>query len=706
MLGLALLGWNRFRTMSRDSIFFELRRRKVVQVAAVYGALAWGITEVVVTVVEQLFLPQWVSTLAVIGFVVGFPVAMFLSWTFDITADGIKRTTVTSRRGKASIAASLMLLIGGTVGLFVLIRPALQGGPENPAIAISANSIAVLPFDNAGQNPQDAYLSQGLSDELRDQLGRVDGLRIAARSSSRTVRELGMDARASSERLGVATLVEGSLRRRGNQVSVSVQLVDGASGLAVWTERFERGPNELLSLQQDIVQKILQHVLPDAGPVAVEPATRNATANESMLLARYYEQQVRAREEVDVDLLLKAVELYRDAVELDPESALAHSRLAGALLYLGDLAAAEAPIFRALSLDPDLSEVQHTLGLFYFARGVPEALPAFRRAVELNPNNADALEYYAFVLWIGRNDEQAAALYRRALELDPLSLPRFGALGELLGKEGRSAEVYDLIGRIEELFDGPQACRLISRLLELTGDIDRAIAWAYRARDLEPANPDHLEWLAELYAIIGDFERVEELTPQPGVGVLFLMQRYGEAIEMAEELMIDEPEDVLLRYLLAFAYNAVDRYESALWVLGTTGQPGILMEMPRMGADYEGFFTLVNAAQGAGDRDLAAELASWYLDLPAHHENSDWFVEINMACMLSLLGRDAEAMQKLELARRSPRLAARPTLEDSPCFERYADEPVYRATVEHFAARRAALRARLPATLAEFDVRP
>ena len=449
---------------------------------------------------------------------------------------------------------------------------------------------------------------------------------------------------------------------------------------------------------------MIRRLLPDAELKLAEPVTRSATANELLLLARYREQQVRGREEVDRDTLLEVIRLYREATEADPASALAHSRLAGALLYLGDLEAAEAPIFKALSLDPELSEVQHTLGLYYFARGAPEALPAFRRAVELNPNNADALESYAFSLWINRDDQHAAALFRRALELDPLSLPRLGALGELLGKEGKSEEVYELVGRIEDLFDGPAACRMISRLLDLTGDVDRAIAWAIRARDLEPANPDHREWLAELYATIGDFGSAQKLAPKPGVGLLYLMRRYDELINLGEELMIDEPEDVPLRYLLAFAYNAGGRYESAVWVLSTTGQPDILMKMPRMGADYEGYFTLVNAVHGAGDHDLAGDLAGWYLDQPNHHDNPDWFVEINMACMLALLGRDSEALRKLELARRSPRLPPRPVLEDVPCFERYADEPAYRATVEHFEARRAALRERLPQTLAEIGV--
>jgi TolB-like protein/tetratricopeptide (TPR) repeat protein len=691
--------------MPGNSFLSELRKRKVLQAAAIYGAVAWGVTEVLVTVVEQLFLPQWVSTLAVIFFVVGFPVAMFLAWIFDLTADGIRRTDIVSKRGKASIALSLLLLIAGTAGLFLLIRPAIQGGaPAAAEPGIPPNSVAVLPFEGIDLAADDAFLGQGLADELRDQLGRVEGLRIAARSSSVSVRDLAGDARERSARLGVARMVEGSLRRQGRRLRVSVQLVDGVSGLAVWSESFERGPHELLGLQQDIVQRVVEHMLPDAAATPAKPATRNATANELMMVARQYERQVRAREEVDTDLLLQAVDLYRRATELDPDSALAHSRLAGALLYLGDLDAAEAPIFRALSLDPELSEVQHTRGLYFYARGDPDAVGAFRRAVELNPNNADALESYGYALWLQRYEDEVVPLFRRALELDRLSLPRYGALGELLGKQGRTAEVHDLIGRIEALFDSPEAFRVISRLFELTGEIDRAIAWAIRARDREPANRDHLEWLAELYAHLGDFETLLRLAPQPSVGLLHLMQRYDDVIERAEELMIDEPDDIELRYLLANAYNASGRYESAIWVLSSTGQPGIVMEMPRTGADWEGFYTLVNALDGAGDRELTASLAGWWLGESRHHDNPDWFVETYLACMLALLGRDAEASQQLVRVRRSPRLAPRAVLVDTPCFRKLQDAPEYRATVDHFDARRAALRERLPATLAEFGV--
>lgn len=690
--------------MNDKSLFAELRKRKVVQAAAIYGAVAWGLTEVVVTIVEQLFLPQWVSTMAVIFFVVGFPVAMFLSWTFDLTSEGIRRTDIKSRRGTASIALSMLLLVAGTAGLFLLIRPAMQDvAPESPP-EILPNSVAILPFENAGRNVDDEYLSLGLSDALRDQLGRVSDLRIAARSSSMAISELGGDARSSSSKLGVRHLVEGSLRRQGNILRVSVQLIDGTSGLSTWTETFDRGPAELVALQQEIVAAIVSELLPGSGvPLPASP-TRSATANEALLLGRYYDQKVRDSQQVDVELLLKAIDYYREAVDLDPESALAHSRLAGALLYLGDLDAAEAPIFRALSLDPNLSEVQHTMGLYYFARGRPEAYATLERAVELDPDNADALTDYGFARWIKAKEEGVADLYRLALEIDRHSLSRYAALGEVLGQQGKVGEVLELIPRITERFDGPDAYRLISRLLELTGKIDEAIAWSIRARDADPGNDDHVDWLAELYTDIGDLQTATQLSPAPSVGLLLKMRRYEELIPLAEEFMIDEPDDVLVRYLLAFAYTAAGDYESAVWILSSTGLPETVMTNPRSGWDWEGFLTLVNATHGLGETDTAQGLASWFLDKPDHHENVDWLVEAFMSCTLVVLGRETEAIDKLDLIKRSPRLMPAYLLEDSLCFRELADDKRYQEIVDHFEARRTALRTRLPATLQRLGV--
>jgi TolB-like protein/Flp pilus assembly protein TadD len=699
--------------MPARNFFLELRRRKVLQAAAIYGAVAWGVTEVLVTVVEQLFLPQWVATLVVIGFVVGFPVAMFLAWTFDITADGIRRTEVGSRRGVASILVSLLLLVAGTAGLFFLIRPALQQREATLAPAdILPNSIAVLPFENTSPDSVDEYLSQGLSDELRDQLGRVKELRIAARSSSLSAKDRGMDAQESSSSLGVAHLVEGSLRRQGGKLRVSVQLIEGSTGLALWSDTYERGANELLSVQQAIAEEIVRQVLPDGNTISAAPATHNADANELMLLAQYYEKQVRSRQEVDTGKLLEAVSLYRQAVEADPDSALAHSRLAGALLYLGDVDAAEAPIFKALSLDPNLSEVQNTLGEFYWARGRPEAETAFARAVELNRNNADALQNYANLQMLSYYQsetaiDELALLFRRALELDRLSLSRHAALGDFLGKFGRPDEIPAVIQDIRELFDDAESYRLVGWLKELMGEVDQAIAWTLRARDLEPDNPDHTGKLAELYVVIGDFETALLLDPEPGVGLLFLMRRYQDLIDVAEFLMIDEPGDIELRYLLAFAYNATGKFESAIHVLSSTGLPdSLLNSVVRSVADIEGFLTLINSLAGMGQpetTELAHSLALW-------SENGPWWGDIgwlalHRSCNRAILGRYDDALQLLVRVKESPRLLWDPVIRDSYCFQQFADEPAYQDVLRDQEARRAALRERLPSTLAEFGVK-
>ena len=284
--------------MARFSFFAELRKRKVLQAAAIYGAVAWGVTEVAVTVVEQLYLPPWIATLAVIFFVVGFPVAMFLSWTFDFTSEGIQRTDIKSKRGTTSIVASMALLLAGTAGLFFLIKPGLQqSGPDSMEAAVMLNSVAVLPFSNAGGDPGDSYLVTGLSDELRDQLSGVSGLLIAARSSSVAAADRKLDARSMARELRVANWVEGSLRRQGNLVMVSVQLIDSSSGLAIWSETFDRGPQELLNVQQEIVEAVVRRVLPEAPVAMAEPVTRDPAANDLILQARHLEQQVRGRVE-------------------------------------------------------------------------------------------------------------------------------------------------------------------------------------------------------------------------------------------------------------------------------------------------------------------------------------------------------------------------------------------------------------------------
>jgi TolB-like protein/Flp pilus assembly protein TadD len=691
--------------MAERSFFAELRKRKVIQSAAIYGAVAWGVTEVVVTIVEQLFLPQWVATLAVIFFVVGFPIAMFLSWTFDLTSEGIQRTTVTSRRGSASIALSMVLLIAGTAGLFLLIKPGLENRapPEKVAMA-SPNSVAVLPFDYSGPNPDDNYLGAGLSDELRDQLGRVDGLRIAARSSSVAAVAEGTDAKAMALKLGVAHLLEGNMRRQGHVLRVSVQLIDGASGLAIWNETFDRGRTELLNVQQDIAQSVANALLPDSNPKITAPITTDATAHEKMLLARHYEQLAIERETVDRDLLKRSIQLYREAIELDANSALAHSRLAGALMFYGDIVSAEAPAFRALALNPNLAEVQNTLGKFLFALGRPNWGDAFARAVELNPNLPDALHDYAHWYWFNVAERGAGELYERALELDPLNISRYAALGSYLALNGEREAAYDVVNEMQRLFDSPSAYRAIAKVLDHVGDVDHAIAWTIRARDAEPDNELHVEQLAEYFIDIGDFDTATNLEPDLGVGLLFKMRRYDEMIDKAEELIFDYPEDIQLRVYLAAAYSFSGRPELAVRLIRSSGILDVVVNGWRTNEEFIAFTVLTDAAYAAGKIEEARDLSAWMGDTHYMGEAAYWWVSILIGCEKAILGDDAEVRRKLRLALEGDQLVWDPMLKDVACYQRFHDDPAYLAVVEHFNGRREMLRKRLPTTIAQYGV--
>jgi len=354
------------------NLLTELSRRRVVQVALLYAAIAWSITEVVSFLLDAIpVFPAWSKSLVAIVFVVGFPVAMFLAWRFDIGPGGIRQTATLSARGRMTIAAAMLLMVSATAGLFYLIYPSVSEPPGDrryTQVEFREDAVAVLPFRLASSDPNDRYMSEGVAGELRAQLGRVGGLRIAAETSSTAFRDQNVLAQEISSRLGVGRLIEGSLTRQGESLRISVQIIDGLSGLQAWSKPYDGTVAQLLEMQQEIALDVARHLV-DAehpGDVVLDPVTLSASAYDLMLRARFIEQEIRDEQVVDFDKHRRVIELYRGATEADSTSAIAYSRLASAYLYIGDAQSADAPIFRALQLDPDLSDVQYTLGHYYW----------------------------------------------------------------------------------------------------------------------------------------------------------------------------------------------------------------------------------------------------------------------------------------------------------------------------------------------------
>ena len=693
----------------------ELGRRRVLQVALVYAAVAWSITEVVSFLIEALpVFPAGSKALVAIVFVVGFPVAMFLAWRFDIGPKGIRRTQAATAEGRATIAAAVLLLTGATAGLFYLIYPRVveQARLDAPtAVEPQENTIAVLPFENASNDPEDLYISEGIGDELRDQLGRIGGLQVAARSSSRIFAAPEFDALAISQRLGVAKLVEGSLRREGDQLRVTVQIIDGATGFQLWSNSFSRISGDLLATQQAIAQEVTSQLLPELGQAIPQAAMATAveSAHDLMLVARHYFQQVQDDPVVDLELLMKSIDLYRQATIADPNSALAHSRLGAALLYLGNDEQAEGPIFRALSINPDLSEVQYTLGLYYYSRYQSGASVAYERAIELNSNNVDALSAYGLLIWAQESDTYSAtSALQRALTLDPMSILRYMNLGNVLGMAGRRDEALELADQIKARFDDPRAYLTLARIYELTGDLDVAIGWALQALKVDPEDRDAKWQLAELYARIGDFEGAHYFEdPETSFNLLYWERRYEEMIELGEELVFDTPHQTQVWYGLARAYAATGRVEQTLNALKGRGLPDHALVEVRRPSDLEALINYTDSLNVAGQQDRAQELAHWiidhYLKSRANGMERSWFADLAISCSLSILGRDEEALAELERVLRSNGMPWYPVIRDQPCFKRFAGSARYDAVIDQLEQRKTELRDRLPDTLAQMQ---
>tara|TARA_R110002049_G_scaffold21792_17_gene79154 strand:+ start:13336 stop:15606 length:2271 start_codon:yes stop_codon:yes gene_type:complete len=574
-------------------------------------------------------------------------------------------------------------------------------GPD--PVIVPGNTIAVLPFADRSETQDQRYLANGLAEEVLNLLARSPDLRVIARTSSFSFAEDTPDVATIRELLSVAYVLEGSVHRRQGRISVSAQLVDTRNSATIWSENYEGRTEHLVSWQKQIADEVLARVAPGADGSKIVPARRSFSAEELMLLAHFYELEVRERAVVDHELLAEAISLYQDAITADPTSALAYSRLAGALLYQGDMMGAEAAVLNARSLDPGLSEVQEALGAFYWSRGLPGAGAAWLRAIQLNPNNADAHSNYAYWSWMQANDDAPEALYREALEIDPVSLSRHAALGNFLGHQGRVDDTRELIGRIEKRFDSPESYRVIARLFELIGELNSSIAWTIRARNNEPDNADHTSALAELYAEIGDAETALELEPDPGIGLLFKLGRYDELIEKAELQIIEEPDDIYLHYLLAFAHNVRGDAAAALANLRAIGQPLAQREEIRQAADIESFVTYVDALDASGDSARAMELADWFYRKP-HTKSTNWWIHLQLACTLAVMKRDEEALAELELLTTSPRLPWTSVLRDSRCLQRYVNQPRYKAVLTKVSQRRDQLQRDLPAVLKAHNI--
>lgn len=448
------------------SFLSELKRRNVLRMAGLYLVGAWLAVQVSETLLPLFGTPDWVLRALVLLLVLGLVPALVFAWLYELTPDGLKRDAEVPADASIAMATGRRmdrLMLGGLLALAALIAverfllppppaPIAASDAAAPAAAAPAvspegkNSVAVLPFANMSGNPEEEYFSDGMTEELLNVLARIPGLRVAARTSVFAFKGKGGDVREIGRTLGVSHIVEGSVRRDGEQVRITAQLIRVEDGFHVWSETFDRRLDSVLALQDEIAGRVAQQLastLGDSAPLA-QRGSIDPVAYDHYLQGRALLRTRRSP--------LTTVGHFRKAVELAPEFAAAWASLALAVEVAGfnstpvqqvalaaRLPQMKAAAGRAGALAPNDASTLHALASVARSEGrLLDAEAGFERAIAADPTYPDVREDYAeLLLSVGRvEDGLAAARELVAMEpLVPVFLNRISQVGVQLDRE-------------------------------------------------------------------------------------------------------------------------------------------------------------------------------------------------------------------------------------------------------------------------------
>lgn len=424
----------------------ELRRRHVYRVTGAYAITAWVVVEVADVVVPALMAPAWVMTAVVVLAALGLPVAMVLAWAFDITPEGVVRTSRIDSDASHAVRWNwrwldyiiIALLLG--ILSFLAVRPG-----EPPLRQPIGRSIAVLPFTDLSRERDTGYFSEGMAEGILDGLATIPDLEVAARTSSFAFGHRETTVREIAEALKVSILLEGSVRKSGERVRISTRLIDGQSGHSFWNQSFDGFLDDIFSLQDATSRAIvdaLQIHLADNLKL-VDRLTEDPVAYDYYLRGRSG-----LRKEPTEANIRTAIGYFRQALERDPAFGLAQAGMCTGHWQLYETTRETAHVERALSTceqarlqDPDRAETQVALGRIHSGRGEPEqALAAFGKALDLEPDNSAAHVGLGLVQERLGNFEVAEVNFKRAIELDPAWWRNYSYLGGFYFGQGKYRE--------------------------------------------------------------------------------------------------------------------------------------------------------------------------------------------------------------------------------------------------------------------------
>jgi adenylate cyclase len=472
----------------------ELKRRKVVRVAIAYIVGAWLLLQIADATFEPLNLPPWSTTMVLWLLVLGFPVALILAWALEVTPDGIRRT---KKRRKP-------------------VRPA-----AHIAGSQAEHSIAVLPFADMSPDKDQDHFCEGMAEEIINSLARIQGVQVASRTASFQFKDTTMDIDTIGERLNVNTVLEGSVRKAGEHLRVTAQLINVEDGYHIWSEGFDRELKDVFGIQKEIAENVAK-----AFKLSRAPGTDAAVEKQPTQNMEAYEYYLRGRRhfyQFSDYGWKKAREEFSHAIDLDPDYALAYAGLADCFSFIYMYAdssvsvrlQAETNSRLALQLAPDLAQVHASRGLaLSYSTRQDEAEKAFERAVELDPKLFEAYYYHGRHAFTKGKLDKAAGLFEQATAVRPDDYQALALLAQVYRALGQEDKRNDARARTLEVIerrlqttpdDARALCFGSVNLLE-AGQTEKGMEWLERAKTSQGDDALNLYNVACVYSNIGEVE--------------------------------------------------------------------------------------------------------------------------------------------------------------------------------------------------------
>ncbi len=708
------------------AVWEELKRRNVVRVAIAYTVVSWLILQAADVLIPLLGLPEWVGKLVFLLLAIGFPLALFFAWAYELTPEGLKRehqvdrsqsiTSHTGRRLDFLIIGVLVVAVGMLlVDKFLLSEPSMS--PETVAEDVAepedtVPSIAVLPFVNMSADENSAYFSDGLADTILHMLAQIRELRVAARTSSFQFRDQSLDVSKIGEQLNVGTILEGSVQRSGDTVRVTAQLIDVSNGYHLWSGNFDRELEDVFAIQDEIATAVVSalkvSLLGESVAILGRDQTDNVDAYTEYLLG------INDLNSFSTDSLASAIGHFQEAIRLDPDYASAHARLGrtyiqstgfGSMSRIDGLAAARAAVGHALDLSPNSSTALAVLGVIELRDGnLDKAGQILSKAVDIGPNDTYALFGYATFLEFDGRPVESLEMYRQILRLDPLSDDANFALAELLTQQSEFSASSEVIARYKSIYPMSASVRWIESMNEWQqGNLAAAAALMTESCLLDNKDPECPYLVGMRYLDMEMpteasqwFDRTVEIDPQHPVSLaapiwlnFYLQQSEDDNVRLAREFLNDRIDnrwgsrEITMRVLIEYAAKT-GRHDVALESLDNY-YPHLFDDPPLVQSNYLGAYYVGIALMQSGDVERGLQLIQIVLD---REESGEAFYGVRLRSVVAhlLLGDTDGALGKLEDHSRNKYSARldQLDLERNSVYDPIRAEPAFIALLDEY----------------------